>query len=160
DPLTTQSTPMVPPQAPRRLCCAIPGSGRESVGEVFEAAAAGVVPVVSGPVRVEPDHVERGGGEGVLEADFRQSAVAGPAHARDVQGLVDGALDSRAQGVLGLPGLGLLLGAGPDESLVRLPGAQGEHAPAQCGAGALVLEGTGAAGTDTEGDDDRVRAVL
>ena len=53
------------------LCCAIPGSGSEPVGELFEAAAAGVVLIVAGPVRVESDHVECGGGEGVLEADFR-----------------------------------------------------------------------------------------
>ena len=57
-------------------------------------------------MRVEPDHVECGGGEGVLEADFRQAAVAGAADAGDVEGLVDGALDAGAQGVLVLPGVG------------------------------------------------------
>lgn len=54
-----------------RLCCVI-RSGGESVAESFEpAAAAGAVEGAGRPVGVESDDVECGGGEGVLEADFR-----------------------------------------------------------------------------------------
>jgi len=81
-----------------RLCCAI-RSGRELVAESFESAVVGAVEGAGGPVGVESDHVERGGGESVLEADFRQAAVACPADAGDVEGLVDGALDAGAETV-------------------------------------------------------------
>jgi hypothetical protein len=51
-------------------------SGRESVAAAGEVAAPGVVAGLAGPVGVEPDHVDRGGTEGVLETDIRQAAVA------------------------------------------------------------------------------------
>lgn len=49
---------------------------------------------------VEADDVDGGGGVGVLEAGLGQAAVAGPAQAGDVEGLVDGALDPGAEAVV------------------------------------------------------------
>jgi hypothetical protein len=99
-------------------------SRRELVAEAGESAGAcqGGRGVFGSPVDVETDDVEGCGGEGVLEADLGQAAVAGPADPGDVQGMVDAALDPGAQGVLGLPGLGLLLGAGGVQGLVEFAG--------------------------------------
>lgn len=48
------------------------GSRGELVGEAFEAAGALAAEGVVGPVGVEADDVDCGGGEGVLEADLGQ----------------------------------------------------------------------------------------
>lgn len=61
----------------------------------------------------------------MLEADFRQAAVAGPAHPGDAEGLVDRAFDARPKRVLALPVIGLPLGAGPGEGFVGAPSAAG-----------------------------------
>jgi putative transposase len=66
---------------------------------------------VAGPVGVEADHVDRGGGDGVLGLGLGQSEVAGTADPGDVGGLAHGALDAGAGGVAGLPLRCGLLGA-------------------------------------------------
>ncbi|MET7609215.1 hypothetical protein ABZS96_44200, partial [Streptomyces avermitilis] len=57
-------------------------------------------------------------GEGVLEADFRQSAVAGPAHAGDVQGLIDGALPARSEAMIQLAMTDLMARRLTDEATI------------------------------------------
>src|SRR5574340_1656973 len=142
--------------------CALPiCSGCELVVEAGESAGPGREGRPAGiPVGVEADDVDGGGGEGVLETDLGQAAIAGPAEAGDVEGLVDGALDPGAQGVLGLPGLAGLLGPGTGQGLVEFPGAEAEHAGASRRGGALVLGRAGVAVGAGELDDDGVAAVL
>jgi len=54
----------------RRLWCVIWLSACELVAEPGEATGSVAVERVAAPVGVEPDDVDRGGGEGVLEADL------------------------------------------------------------------------------------------
>ncbi|GAA3478124.1 hypothetical protein GCM10018966_026540 [Streptomyces yanii] len=96
----------------------------------------------------------------MLEADLGQAAVAGPADPGDVQGLVDGALDPGAQGVLRPPGLGALLGAGRGDGLVQFLRAQGELTVAPGCGRALVLEGAVSAVGAAELHDDGFTAPL
>jgi len=105
------------------------GSGCELVAEAGESAGPGREGWLAGvPVGVEADDVDGGGGEGVLEADLGQAAVAGPSEAGDVEGLVDGALDSGAECVLGLPGLRGLLGPGIGQGPASQPAAAAARA--------------------------------
>ena len=55
---------------------ALGGEGEVETGEVACSCA---VQGMSGPLGVEADHVDRGGGDGVLELGLGQSEVAGPA---------------------------------------------------------------------------------
>lgn len=64
------------------------------------------------PPGVQADEVEGDGGLDMFEAGFRQSAVAGAADPGDGDALPDGAFDTGAEGVSGLPVLGVLLRAG------------------------------------------------
>ena len=80
----------------------------------FEACqVAGPPPVErdSGPVGMQPYQVERAGHVGVVEAGFRQAAVAGAARAV-ADGLVHGALDAGPAGVVSLERDRILRGAG------------------------------------------------
>jgi hypothetical protein len=71
----------------------------------------GSVEGVAVPPGVESDQVECDGGVGVFEVGFCQAAVAGLVQVGDGDCLPDGALDAGAQGVVGVPVFGLLLGA-------------------------------------------------
>jgi len=126
------------------------GSGGQGELESGEVAGAGAVQGVAVPPGVQAEQVEGDGGVDVFEVGLVQAAVAGVAHAGDGDGLVDGGLDPGAQRVLGLPVLGVLLGAGVVEGLVDLAGPQGELAAAAAGGGALV---TGRAGVADLGGD-------
>lgn len=106
-----------------------------SAGPGAESCVAGL------PVGVESDDVEGSGGESVLEADLGQCAVAGPAEAGDVEGLVDGALDPSAECVLVLPGLRVLLSSRSGQGLVEFLRPEAADAGATRGGGALVLDG-------------------
>jgi hypothetical protein len=87
-----------------------------------------------------------------------QVAVAGASHASDGDGLVDGALDAGAGGVLGPPFLTGLLSAGLVEDLLLIAGAQGECAAATSGSGAFVADWAGLTGLLAELDHDRFGA--
>jgi hypothetical protein len=89
-----------------------------------------------------------------------QAAVAGASHASDGDGLVDGALDAGAGGVLGPPFLTGLLSAGLVEDLLLIAGAQGECAAATSGSGAFVADWAGLTGLLAELDHDRFGAAL
>jgi hypothetical protein len=94
-------------------------TGSNSVGlcgegeiESAQVGGSGALEGCAGPPGVEPDEVDRGGGEGVFQADFAQAGVSGLADPGDRGDLVDGAFDPGAGSVGVLPGVGLLFGAG------------------------------------------------
>jgi hypothetical protein len=109
---------------------------------------------------IQSDHVDRGCGESMLEADFRQAAVAGPAHPGDVEGLVDRALDAGSQGVLACQSSDFRSvrararaswGSLGRRVSMRRPSLEVVH---------WFWKGAGATGQNAEGDDDRVLTVL
>ena len=85
-------------------------------------------PGVAGLVGVDPDHVDRGGGNVVLELGLGQFEVACPADPDDVGGLAHGALDVGPGGISGLPLRRRLLGAGAYERFVQFTRAYGDLA--------------------------------
>src|SRR5580704_11105595 len=89
---------------------------------------------MTGPVGVEADHVDRGGGDVVFELGLGQAEVAGLADPGDVGGLAHGALDTGAGGVAGLPLVGGLLGPGVTKGFVELAGTYRDLATFAAGA--------------------------
>ncbi len=86
--------------------------------EGCEVAGAGGREGCAGEPVVDPDEVERGGGQLVLEPGFGQAAVAGSACAEPVDGMADGAFDPGPGPVFLLLGRGFLLDPGVGEGLV------------------------------------------
>src|SRR6266545_6507143 len=111
------------------------GQGQLEAGEV-----AGSAPVegVAVPPGVQADEVEGDGGVDVFEMGLGQALVAGVAGAGDGDGLMHGAFDAGADGVAGLPGCGVLLGAVGLQRLVQRAGLEGELPAAAGGGGALI----------------------
>src|SRR5215467_4525222 len=107
---------------------------------------------------MQPEEVERAGHVDVVEAGLGQAAVAG-APGAVAGGLVHGALDAGAAGVVGLEGDGAFRGPGGGEGLVDLAWAQEQLPPGPGRGGALVPGGTVAAGRGGEPDADRLLAV-
>src|SRR5207253_2481026 len=132
-----------------------------SCGEAeFEACqVAGSLPVQRGasPVGLQPEEVEGAGHSYVVEAGSGHAAVAGAACAVG-GGLVHGALDAGAAGVIGLEGDRLFRGAGGGLGLGQVGWRQGEL-PSPAG-GAQGAGGAGTAVGGGEGGHDRVFAVL
>ena len=75
----------------------------------------------AGPECFEPEQVERAGHVHVVEAGLGQAAVAGAARAM-ADGLVHGAFDSGAAGVIGLEGDRLSRGPGGGLGLGQVRG--------------------------------------
>ena len=97
----------------------------------FEACqVAGPPPVQrgAGPVGVQPEEVERAGHVHVVEAGFRQAAVAGAASAV-AGGLVHGALDAGAAGVVRLERIVFSAARAAAWASARSRGGSGELAP-------------------------------
>ena len=72
---------------------------------------------------MEADEVDRGGGEGVFQADFVEAGVSGLMDPGDGGDLVDGAFDPGAGAVDLFPGIGFLFGPGVPEGFVERAGA-------------------------------------
>ena len=124
------------PRANFHAATASPGHPRlvvnsGSCGEAeFEACqVAGSLPVQrgAGPVGLQPEQVERAGHVRVVEAGFRQAAVAG-APGAVAGGLVHGAFDAGAAGVVGLERDRGFRGAGGGLGLGQVAGQHGELA--------------------------------
>src|SRR5208283_2245232 len=79
------------------------GSCDEAEFEACQVAGSPPVKGRAGPECLQPEEVERGGHVHVVEAGLRQAAVAG-APGAVAGGLVHGALDAGAAGVVGLEG--------------------------------------------------------
>ncbi|SRR6266542_5798558 len=79
------------------------GSCCEGEFEAGEVAGAGAVQGVAVPPGVQADEVEGDRCVDVFEVGFGQAAVAGLAGAGDGDGLMDGAFDTGAEAILGLP---------------------------------------------------------
>src|SRR6516225_11246494 len=87
------------------------GSCREAEFEACQVAGSSSVQWGAGPECFEPEEVERAGHVHVVEAGLGQAAVAGTPRAV-AGGLVHGAFDSGAAGVVGLEGDCLFRGPG------------------------------------------------
>src|SRR2546429_2008903 len=140
-------------------CCLIRSCGWGQV-EPLEVGCPGPVQGLAGVPGVEADAVDGGGSGEVLQAGFVQAGVAGAADAGDVGGLGHGALDAGPGPVAVLEFGGVLGGAGGQDGLVDLAGAQ---APLPAGAGRGGGSGPGRAGAGGAGrglDPDQVDALI
>ncbi len=95
----------------------------------------------------------------MVEAGLGQAAVAGAARGA-AGGLVHGALDAGAAGVVGLERDGVFRGPGGGLGLGQVAGQQGEVLPSRAVGGALAAGRAGAAVAGGEGGHDGVLAVL
>src|SRR5437763_8450969 len=139
-------------------CCLIRSCGWGQV-EPLEVGGPGPVQGLAGVPGIDADAVDGGGGGEVFQAGFVQAEVAGAADAGDVGGLGDGAFCAGPGPVAVLECRGVLGGAGGQDGLVDVAGAQAQRPAAAGGGGALVPGRAGAAGAGGELDPDQLRAV-
>src|SRR5258708_9239026 len=134
------------------------GSCGEAEFEACQVAGSSAVQWRGGREGVQGEEVGGAGHVCVVEAGFRQAAVAGVAGAV-AGGVVHGAFEGGAGGVVGLEGDACFGGAGGGGGLVDLARAQEQLPPGPGRGGALVPGGAVAAGRGGEPDADRVLAV-